>query len=37
MANPSNGSVYNDGFGDYSYAVILDSGSSGFLMSETVD
>jgi hypothetical protein len=36
VANPSNGSVYNDGFGDYSYAVILDSGSSGFLMSETV-
>jgi autotransporter-associated beta strand protein len=36
VANPSNGSVYNDGFGDYSYPVILDSGSSGFLMSETV-
>jgi len=36
VANPSNGSVYNDGAGDYSYAVILDSGSSTFLMSETV-
>jgi autotransporter-associated beta strand protein len=36
VADPSNGSVYNDGFGDYSYPVILDSGSSGFLMSETV-
>ncbi len=36
VANPSNGSVYNDGIGDYSYAVILDSGSSGFLMSKTV-
>jgi hypothetical protein len=36
VANPSTGSVYNDGKGDYSYAVILDSGSSGFLMSETV-
>lgn len=36
VANPSDGSVYNDGFGDYSYPVILDSGSSGFLMSETV-
>jgi autotransporter-associated beta strand protein len=36
VADPSDGSVYNDGYGDYSYPVILDSGSSGFLMSETV-
>lgn len=36
IANPSNGSVYNDGYGDYSYPVVLDSGSSGFLMSQTV-
>ena len=36
VADPSNDSVYNDGEGDYSYPVILDSGSSGFLMSETV-
>jgi autotransporter-associated beta strand protein len=36
VGDPSTGSVYNDGEGDYSYAVILDSGSSGFLMSETV-
>jgi autotransporter-associated beta strand protein len=36
VANPTSGSVYNDGSGDYSYGVILDSGSSGFLMSETV-
>src|SRR5580704_12023095 len=36
VANPSNGSVYNDGGGDYSYPVVMDSGSSGFLMSETV-
>jgi autotransporter-associated beta strand protein len=36
VGNPSTGAVYNDGTGDSSYAVILDSGSSGFLMSETV-
>src|ERR1700728_4236877 len=36
VGNPSTGSVYNDGSGDSSYAVILDSGSSTFLMSETV-
>ena len=36
VANPSNGSAYNDGAGDYSYPVVLDSGSSGFLMSQTV-
>jgi len=36
VGNPSTGSVYNDGMGDSSYAVILDSGSSAFLMSETV-
>ena len=35
VANPSDGSVYNDG-ADYSYPVILDTGSSGFLMSQTV-
>ena len=33
---PLNGTVYDDGQGDSSYAVILDSGSSTFLMSETV-
>jgi autotransporter-associated beta strand protein len=36
VGDPSSGYVYNDGEGDYSYPVILDSGSSGFLMSETV-
>jgi hypothetical protein len=30
------GNFYNDGFGDISYDVILDSGSSGFLMSNFV-
>jgi len=40
VGNPANGSVYGgeDFFGDFSssYAVIIDSGSSGFLMSKTV-
>jgi len=36
VASPSSGSVYTDGDGDYSYPVVLDSGSSGFLMSETI-
>jgi hypothetical protein len=36
VANPSNGSFYNDGAGDLSYVVILDSGSSSNLMSNAV-
>jgi hypothetical protein len=36
VGNPSSSSIYNDGAGDYSYPVVVDSGSSTFLMSQTV-
>ena len=36
VGDPYSGNVYNDGFGSSSYPVILDSGSSAHLMSQTV-